>query len=80
MKQDVQFGPVVLLLHDDDGEVLVPLDNIGVVFVTEGSTCIVLKAPVGAAAAVVRETPAEVQACITKTLNDMVQSLLSAYR
>lgn len=80
MKGDVQFGPVLIMLHDTDGyDALIPLENIAAVVVSDGVTYVIVKQPSGGSPLAVKESPADVQQIITATINGLVKSVLQAY-
>lgn len=77
MSKSLQLGPILAELKDDNHKaVLVPIDNIAVVYVVNEMTRIVLKQPGGNHAVDVTETPAQVQEAITRVTNAIIQSLM----
>lgn len=77
MNKQLQLGPILAELRDGDHKlVLVPIDNIAVVYVVNEMTRILLKQPGGNHAVDVIETPAQVQEAITRVTNALIQSLM----
>jgi hypothetical protein len=77
MSKSLQLGPVLVELADNsDDTVLVPLDNIAAVVVMAGGrTRIYLKQPAELFVEV-KESPAQVQEAITRTVNTFIHSLM----